>query len=63
MTQTDSNLEGLGLETNAGFNDLPPLDERLEGDLLEETSAEVYPPKSQQFSKGIGGGWGHRKPY
>lgn len=47
MTQTNSNHEELGVETNKGFNDLLPLDEQLE--VLEETSAEAYPPKVQHL--------------
>lgn len=37
-------------KSNKGFNDPPPVDEQLEGDLLEETYADAYPRKVQQVS-------------
>lgn len=43
MTVEDSNQDVLGAKVNTGLNDLPPLGEKLNGDLLEETFAEVYP--------------------
>lgn len=47
MTKTNSNHEGLASEAKLSFTKLPPLDEHLEGDLLEESYAEVYYPTSQ----------------
>lgn len=37
LRQDEGSQERLGVKADIGFNDLPPLDEQLEGDLLEET--------------------------